>query len=95
MRAEISHELAVEQLAAQLMRESFIEFAAEVLSGDAMGAMAYLKAIEHRFAQVLHHVWADSLVGRSHPDLIAAVALRLRSVIREDCRITPRAVEAA
>ncbi|TXN75679.1 hypothetical protein FV228_03050 [Methylobacterium sp. WL18] len=83
LHLQSSNEAATEQIVAHLMREALIEFAVVIRNGSSTEARNYLATLEQRLAAALLRVWQETSAGRSRPDLIAAVALRLRELIRE------------
>ncbi|MGH1570324.1 hypothetical protein ACRAWG_06210 [Methylobacterium sp. P31] len=95
MNAGHSDPMMVERLAAFLLEEALIDFAAAMRCGGASEARSFLFTLEQRFARALLQVWTDTPAGRSNPDIIAAVALRLRKLIREERQLDPRVVHAA
>ncbi|MHB2205013.1 hypothetical protein [Methylobacterium sp. CM6257] len=95
MDAESSNAVVVERLTAYLMGETLIEFAAAVQRGGATEAKKFLATLEQRFAWALFQVWLETEAGRTRPDLIAAIALRVRELIREEGKFDPRMADAA
>jgi hypothetical protein len=92
---ENSNDVMVERLAAFLMGEALIEFAAAIQRGGATEAKKFLATLEQRFAWALFQVWLETEAGRTRPDLIAAIALRLRELIREESQSGSRIAHAA
>ena len=71
----------VDKLAFILMQDAFLKLSATLRDGDKSAAGDLLNNLEQRLADVLTR-FRETPVGAARPDIIAAVALRVRSALR-------------
>jgi hypothetical protein len=83
MEIETRDEALAIRLAHLLVSSSFFDFAEAVRRMEGATACGHFPSIEDALAHRLFRVWTETEVGRARPDIIAAVAWRVRAVLRE------------
>jgi hypothetical protein len=83
METEKYDDTLIVRLAHLLLTSSFLAFADDIRSARGENARIHFQAIEYTLARTLFVFWAETEVGRANPDIVAAVARRVRAVLRE------------
>jgi hypothetical protein len=83
MEVETHDEFVVDKLALFLLNHAFLDFAAAIRRAEGTTARGQLQRLEYSIATTLFRFWTETEAGRACPAIIAATALRIRTVLRD------------